>query len=257
MPIIKCKSHIDVYEYRTKSKDPHELSGRGLNKQLTQFISRNILNEISLTDTDTLVDIGCGDGTLIQLIDKQLTQIIGISPSKAEADRVRPLVEEIPNTTIEEGLAQQTNLPSNIANVVICNGVFIYLSGVEVDDAFKELIRISKDNSIIYIGETPSIDEYADKKFGDSILLWLWWTLKNQGVNSFFRRVKQTLTALLSKEPLVIAPKDLFFATPENFIAQAKKYGLHLEKHFQHSELNPEGEVVKNPTRWNYIFSKK
>ena len=56
MPILKCKTHIEVYEHRAHAKDSHELSGRGNKKYLTKFISHNILNEVKPKKIDKIVD---------------------------------------------------------------------------------------------------------------------------------------------------------------------------------------------------------
>ena len=49
--------------------DIKEFSGRGTNDTLTEFINRNILEELTLLPNDRLVDIGCGDGMLVRLFD--------------------------------------------------------------------------------------------------------------------------------------------------------------------------------------------
>ena len=48
-----------------------DLALRGKNKQaLTQRVQEQIVREVGLTADDTLVDIGCGDGTLLLLAKK-------------------------------------------------------------------------------------------------------------------------------------------------------------------------------------------
>ena len=256
MPILKCKTHIEVYEHRAYAKDSHELSGRGDKKYLTKFISHNILTEVQPKKMDTIVDIGCGDGTLLKIINDNIKTTIGVLPTKAEITRIGLDIKNTDNVSLLQGTVQCTNIHSSIADIVICNGVLMYVGNTEVDLALKEMARIPKKDGKIYLGEVSSIDEYKDKKFGSSIFLWLTWTLKNQGVYAFTSRLKQTLTAIISNEPLVVGPKSHFFSDPAQLIERAKKNGLRTEKYFRHIELNGSRDPIINNNRWNYIFLK-
>jgi ubiquinone/menaquinone biosynthesis C-methylase UbiE len=70
-----------------------------------------------------------------------------------------------------------------------------------VKDALREIARITKPSGHVFIGEVPYVNEHEGKKYGDSISLWLWWVLRNQGLAQFFTRLKQTFVALFYKEP--------------------------------------------------------
>lgn len=256
MPILKCKTYIDVYEKKAKSRDPNELSGRTGRPDLTAFVCKSIVSRLSTSPSDTLVDIGCGDGTLIRLVSGVVSQAIGVLPTDAEVERVRTLLNDISNCQIVRGLAQSTGLPSQVANKVICNGVLILLTDSEVEDALRKIVRISKAGACVFIGEVPYLNEQEGKNYGDSILLWLWWVLRNHGPTQFIIRLGQTLTALFSKEPLIVAPKVHFFVDPEAFVRTARSCGLVEKAHFRHRELTHAGEECDSKTRWDYIFEK-
>ncbi len=256
MPILKCKTHIEVYEHRAYARDSHELSGRGNKKYLTKFISHNILNEVQPKKTDKIVDIGCGDGTLLKIINGNTKTAIGVLPTKAEIIRIGLDIKNTDNVNLFQGTAQCTNIQPSTADIVICNGVLMYVDNAEIDLALKEMARITKKGGKVFLGEIPSIDEYKHKEFGSSILLWLTWTLRHQGFNAFSSRLKQTVTAMISNEPLVVAPKSHFFSEPAQFIERAKKNSLRAEKYFRHIELNDSREPIINNNRWNYIFIK-
>jgi hypothetical protein len=108
----------------------------------------------------------------------------------------------------------------------------------------------------VFVGEVPCLNEQEGKKYGDSIALWLWWVLRNQGSAQFMTRLRQTLTALFSKEPLIVAPKIHFFADPEVFVRTARGCGLVETARFRHRELTNAGEECDSETRWDYIFEK-
>ena len=106
MPILKCKTHIEVYEHRAYARDSHELSGRGNKKYLTKFISHNILNEVQPKKTDKIVDIGCGDGTLLKIINGNTKTAIGVLPTKAEIIRIGLDIKNTDNVNLFQGTDQ-------------------------------------------------------------------------------------------------------------------------------------------------------
>ena len=254
MPIIKCKDHIEVYERKARSGDLHELSGRTGRADLTQYVAQSIAATLPLRSGDLLVDIGCGDGTLIGLVADKVASVVGILPTAAEVGRVRPLFTSNERIEIRQGLSQQTGLPAAIADVVVCNGVFLLLSSSQVDQSFREIARIGKPGSTAFIGEVPRVDEFRDRTYGDSIGGWLWWVLRNQGLGAFATRLRQTLVAFLSSEPMMIGPKEYFFCEPAAFIALAQAHGLKLQTHFPHPEVATTGENMSSATRWDYVF---
>ena len=118
MPIVKCDNFIDVYRHKAGSKDINDLSGRTGRPDLTQFVSRQIVAELHLEKTDVLVDIGCGDGTLLRLAAETVGAGIGILPTEEEVNRVRAELGSIPTIQIQQGLVQHTSLDAAVADKV-------------------------------------------------------------------------------------------------------------------------------------------
>src|SRR5947209_14550853 len=85
----------DYVEYcREVAHRVHEvddLALRGKNKRkVTQRILARILREIELGPSDHLVDIGCGDGTLLRFAqDAGVSNVIGLLATEEEAQLVR------------------------------------------------------------------------------------------------------------------------------------------------------------------------
>lgn len=254
MPIVKCRDHIEVYEQKARSGDLHELSGRTGRGDLTQFVAQSIAATLELQSADVLVDIGCGDGTLIGLVAGQVARAVGILPTAAEVGRIQPLFAGNGRVEIRQGLSQETGLPPAVADKVVCNGVFLLLTATQVEQSFREIARIGKPGSTVFIGEVPCIDEFRDRTYGDSIRGWLWWVLRKQGVGAFAVRLRQTLVAAMSSEPMTIAPKVHYFRDPAGFIALAQAHGLKLRTHFPHPEVSVAGERANSATRWDYVF---
>jgi hypothetical protein len=150
-------------------------------------------------------------------------------------------------------------LPTSYSDIIVCNGV-LNLAGTSLGDikiAFLEFFRIAKKKSVLFIGEMPARNEFLGKDYKNSIFIWLYWVFRNLGIRIFFKRVKQTILALLTKEPFIIYPKNNFFMKPENFIKLAKQYNFEIKEYYRHSEIDENGKEYFSNSRFNYLFFKK
>lgn len=269
MTIVKTKSLVETYRAKASSKDINELTGRTGRPDLTKFV----INQMALklpTEADTiLVDIGCGDGLFLLKsadngLDSYKGRLIGILPTAEEVARVRNhlLLESNTNQyliSIELGLAEKTNVPSSYCDTLVCNSV-LHGGGQTIENvklALSEFYRITKVGGTIFIGEMPDSNEMEGRDYGNSITSWLLWVLKNQGFKSFWTRLKQTVPALFSSEPFVIAPKNMFYMPPVNFIALLAQHGIEVVEHYKHKEIDNEGNIFDSKTRWDYIAVKR
>jgi SAM-dependent methyltransferase len=266
MAIHKAENLIEAYRAKSRSKDINELTGRTGRPDLTRFVTRNIAARLPLNPSSCVVDVGCGHGLLLQYaaekgVDPYVGRLIGILPTKEEVSRVRNhLLENCASgpISIEMGTAEQTNLPADYADVVICNSV-IHDAGRSIDlarAALAEFNRTTKIGGVLFIGELPDSNELEAKNYGDSITGWLLYVLKNQGLSAFFVRLKQVAVALVSTEPFVVAPKKYFYCAPDDFIALAKQFGFEPVEHYRHVGIDADGKEQISPTRWDYLFRK-
>ncbi len=234
----------------------HELSGRGGNNLLTEFISREILEKLPTFEKAKLVDIGCGDGTLLALASPKIESGFGILPSNIEVERVAAALCSCNNLSIIKGLSSALPLNSGCADLVVCNGVFILLDENDVFKSLDEISRILKPEAFVFIGEIPKSDEMVDKTYGDSLVKWLYWTLCKQGSSNFIAALIKCIKAFLFKEKFIISPKKIFFCDPSFIIHEAEKRSLINIEYFPHRELDSGGSVVSSKTRFDYIFKK-
>lgn len=257
MAIVKCNDWIDVYKAKSKSKDVHELSGRGTRAVLTEYINDQLVNLLPLHKDNTLVDIGCGDASFLRKIAALIKNGIGILPSEDEKGKViQFLGEQFPNITIQKGLASTLPLTDHIADVIVCNGVLILLSAEAVSEALGEIARIAKPGATVYIGEVPEKNEFAGRTYGDSIIKWLWYIYKNRGSQAFKRSVFQVLKACFTQEPFIISPQVHFYMESSKFIQEAKNHGLECVRYFNHWHLDENQSAIDHPTRINYLFKR-
>jgi hypothetical protein len=120
MPILRAGSVLDAYRIRASMPSVHALTGRP-DPSFTKMVVGKILAVVQPQPSDILLDVGCGDGSLMRQCDCPSIEIL---PSQEECRRLKSVYPEL---DVRVGLAQQLPLPDVCATKVVCNGVFIYL----------------------------------------------------------------------------------------------------------------------------------
>jgi ubiquinone/menaquinone biosynthesis C-methylase UbiE len=256
MTIVRAPNFIEEYRARAQSSDVNEITGRTGRRDLTAFVTARVLERLSLCPSDTLVDVGCGDASLLANASAAVSggRFIGILPTAEELALVQA-TRRLDGISIMIGLAEATGLPPGSADKVVCNSVLHIVPDVAA--TLRELARIAKAGAVVFIGEVPKVDEKAGKRYGDSLTKWLIYVLRTRGISSFASKLRLVLRALLSSEPLVISPKTVFFIQPQAFIAMAERYGLRLIESFPHPEITSAGTIYESPTRVDYLFRRQ
>lgn len=255
MPVIRVDNYFDAYRLRSQSGDVHELAARPDKKPVTEFVNRRILEVLQPGPDDLLVDIGCGDASLLRLLGSGSKGCIGIVASPEEKCRLQAT---FPGLSIEASDVQRLPLASGIATKIVCNAVLMYLpSETEVRAALCEIRRIACRNAMIWVGEIPEIDEYAYYGIyrGNSILGFLRHVLRRNGVRAFLGMVRRWGKAVLGKEQIVLNSAGLFHVGPEKMVKLAEGCGLQLKTHFRHKEVDQQGSVVDSQFRYDYLFT--
>lgn len=256
MSIIKVQSVIEKYRELAKSESLHALSGRADRSDITAFISDYIYANLSINDGESLVDIGCGDGTFLSKFIDRNVNAIGILPTNEEVLRVQEKFSRIEHINIIKGLTSCTGLHSESIDKVVCNGVFIVLTSEdEVKESLQEIARIAKPGAEIYIGELAFKNEMEGKNYGNSILGWLVWVLRHQGAKAFIKRFNEVVKAVFTKEPFIIADKKHFYVREDIFIKWAIACGLEIVK-LQKSKTLINSQICDSDSRYDYVFRK-
>lgn len=264
MTIYKTKTLEETYRFKAGSRDINELNGRPGRRDLTDFVAEQILGKIRLNAGDILIDVGCGDGTLLKKImkkgfNKDKCRILGILPSQEEVNRVKQDFFQNDSVHYREvsiirGKAEEIDLPNDFCDHVICNSV-LHGSGqrlVNVKSAIEEFNRVMKIGGQLYIGEMPEINELDGKNYGSSVIGWLIYLIRTKGMIAFISGLKTVIISLLTEEPFIITPKFMFFIKPVNFEEMLQSYGFRLLEKMRHYEIDNSGNRVVSKTRWNY-----
>lgn len=255
MPVVRINNYVDAYRLRAQAEDIHELAARPDRKSQTEFVNRQILSAIQLAPDDVLVDIGCGDATLLRMAEGLAAKCIGVSGSVEEQKR---LESAFPGLTFMASPAQTLPLGSASASKIVCNATLFYLpSENDVLAALREMARIACPSATIWIGDMPAIDEYAHYKMyrGTSMLELLLHLKKHNGLRAVAGMVRRWLKAVAGSEQIVLNSCGMFSMSPDRMLQVAESCGLKPKTHFRHRELGQDGKVTDSKFRYDYIFT--
>jgi ubiquinone/menaquinone biosynthesis C-methylase UbiE len=228
------------------ARDPHDLALRGKDKhEITRLIQERIVEVVDLHQGDDLVDIGCGDGTLLRMAEQTGAHTaIGLLATDEEVAVLRRL-----GLTAKQGLTDQLPIADASASVVVCNSVLLVVPRERIPASLREIYRISKPGGRIFVGEIP-FDQPHDPspqfKTGKELLSHLY---RENGLRTWFGMLRRMAWWQLTGTPAVLNSGTAisFWATAEEFIAMAEAAKLRLVRYWQHDHPN---------TRNNYLFRK-
>lgn len=231
---------IDVYSKAAKVKDFHLMSGNN-DRHKTMFVSKAIIKVIEPKPDEIVLDVGCGDGTLVKMIN-----CVGVTTTDLETNRLR---QEYPNLKFVTGLSESLPFDDLSIDKIVCNSVLLLLDVEGVKKSLVEFHRVLKKGGLVYMGEIPEELEFEIPK---SMLKRAISRLRKDGV---FRTAKMVLEA--SKEKVVegkfVRLETHYFSKPEDFVSVVKQCGFEYKFHFKHNTLDNDGKIT-NTGRWNYVF---
>jgi SAM-dependent methyltransferase len=227
-------------------RDVQDLALRGKNKQeITRLIQERIVRELDLRPGDDVVDVGCGDGTLLTMATRAgVRSAIGLLATEEEAAIVRRL-----GLRVQPGLTDRLPLPDQSASVVVCNNVLLVVPRERIPASVREICRIARPEARVFLGEIPVGPGPIPMPQFTGARAALDYIYRKQGLRAWlgmWRRMaysKITGQAMIIRDGAAIA----FYAEPPEFIAMAQAAGLELVRYWQHEY--PAG-------RYNYLFKK-
>jgi len=255
MPVLRVNNYVDAYRLRAQAEDVHDLAARPDKPFVTELVNRQILDAIQPSSEDFLVDIGCGDASLVRMAGARALKCVGIAGSVEEKLR---LESEFPGVSILAGQAQSLPLESRSATKIVCNGMMHYLpSEDDVKAALREMARIAIPGATIWIGEVPEINEYVHYGMyrGNSMLGYLWHLLGHNGLRAFLGMIRRWIKAVFGKERIVLNSAGMFYASPDRMRTLAKSCGLVPKAHLRSKEIDSEGKISDSKLRYDYVFT--
>jgi len=240
----------DYVEYCRESarnaRDLHDLALRGRHKkETTRRVHEHIVQAVDLRPDDVLVDIGCGDGTLLRMAGTlRVRSAIGLLATEEEVRLVRET-----GVDARQGLTHELPLPDAMASVVVCNNVLLIVPREKILASLREMWRIAKPGARIFIGEIPFAEPKDPTPSFQTRRELLSFLYRERGVRAWLGMLRRMAWWRLTGQAEVVRPGTVvsFYATPEEFIALANKAGLDLVRYWRHDDPD---------TRNNYLFRK-
>jgi ubiquinone/menaquinone biosynthesis C-methylase UbiE len=228
-------------------RDVQDLALRGKNKQaVTRRIQEKILNELELRTDDDLIDIGCGDGTLLRLArERGIQSAAGFLATEEEAAIVRGL-----GLQVSQAFTDKLPLADNCASVVVCNSVLLVVPREKIPASLREIYRACKPGARIFIGEIPVEPGPPPEPEFTSARETLQYIYRKLGLRAWLGMLRRIIFWKLTGRPMVIRGGSTvaFYAQPADFVAMAEAAGLKLVRSWPHDDWPAD--------RYNYLFRK-
>jgi ubiquinone/menaquinone biosynthesis C-methylase UbiE len=243
------RSH-DYLEYcretAKRARDPHDLALRGREKkEVTKLVHEQIAEATGLRACDDLVDIGCGDGTMLRIAERVgANSAIGFLATEEEVALLRRF-----GLNVKQALTDQLPLPDASASVVVCNNVLLVVPREKITASLQEIFRIAKPGARIFLGEIPRQEQPDPTPPFNTRRELLSHLYRKHGLRTWFGMLRRMAYRQLTGQPALINTGTAisFWATPEEFVAMAHAIGLKLIRYEQ---------CAHYPTRNSYLFTK-
>jgi ubiquinone/menaquinone biosynthesis C-methylase UbiE len=223
-----------------------DLALRGKNKEaLTRRVQERIVHEVALTADDDIVDIGCGDGTLLLLAKKAgVRSATGFHATEEESAIVRSL-----GVDARQGYTDSLPLSDECASVVVCNNVLLIVPREKIPASLREIHRVAKPGARVLIGEIPFEPGPPPEPEFVTARETLAYLYRKYGLRTFLGMLRRMVYWKVTGQPMTIryGSQVSFYAQPDEFIAMAQSAGLELIRSWQHDDP---------ANRYNYLFRK-
>jgi ubiquinone/menaquinone biosynthesis C-methylase UbiE len=243
--------HSDDYveycrETAIRSRHLHDLALRGRGKEeVTRLVHERIVREVELAAGDDLVDIGCGDGTLLRMATELgVRSALGLHATEQEAKLVRGL-----GFSVKQGLSHNLPVADASASVVVCNNVLLVVPRANIPNTLREICRIAKPGGRVFLGEVPFVPGSAPEPQFAEVRNTLSYLYHKHGLRTWFGMLRRMAYSKVTGRPMIIhnGKKVAFYAQPEEFLAMTQAAGLRLVRYWRHEYID---------TRNNYLFHK-
>ena len=245
--IARSDDYIEYCRENAKrARDLHDLALRGRHKkETTRRVHERIIEAVKLVPDDDLVDIGCGDGTLLRMAQERgVRSATGFLATNEEVALVRRT-----GVSVQQGLSHQLPLRDEVASVVVCNSVLLIVPREEIPASLREIWRIAKHGARIFLGEIPfvkTVDPTPTFSTRRELLSQLY---RQHGFRTWAGMARRMAWWSVTGQPAIIRPGTVisFYATAEEFISLAEQAGLKMLRYWRHEDPD---------TRNNYLFRK-
>lgn len=108
-----------------------------------------LVKEIKKNKTGTLLDVGCGTGNVLKLLEDSNFDMTGIDYSENMINQAKSNLDEKVSLYISD--AEKMQFEDKSFDIIVCNASFHHYP--HPLETLKEMRRVAKDNAKLYIGE--------------------------------------------------------------------------------------------------------
>jgi ubiquinone/menaquinone biosynthesis C-methylase UbiE len=233
-------------ETAKKARDPHDLALRGREKkEITKLVHEQIAEATGLRSGDDLVDIGCGDGSMLRIAERVgASSAIGFLATEEEVALLRRF-----GLNVQQALTNRLPLADASASVIVCNSVLLVVPREQIPTSLQEIFRIAKPAARIFLGEIPRQEQRDPTPPFNTRRELLSHLYRKHGFRTWFGMLRRMAYRQLTGQSALVNTGTAisFWATPEEFVAMAQAAGLRLVRYEQCAHYT---------TRNSYLFTK-
>ena len=141
--------------------DPAKIAGydqafSSFSNETLNEITNDIKKKLELQSSDSLFELGCGSGLLLNVLSNVVMDHAGTDLSAGMVERAKQLY---PHLKVKQSDSLSLDFPDNSFSKLYVHAVFQYFPDYEyAEKVIDELFRIGKDNSIVHLSNIMDID---------------------------------------------------------------------------------------------------
>lgn len=163
----ESKDYVKLfYKELSKECDPKDfwgqvkrtVNGNPVTQDQIDLIEETVCRELQFTDSDTVLDIGCGNGALSVLFFPRIRSLVGVDFSEYLIAVAKENFEKSPDYTFHLGDALEFILDYKDKGKItkaLCYGTFAYFSADVAEKMLLHLNKEYKNLTRIFIGNLP------------------------------------------------------------------------------------------------------
>ena len=135
-------------EYTDWLENQKDKKGFAFNQSLTRAIIERLPNDNGLS----LLDLGCGDGSLLSLLCSHYSKVLGIDGAEKMIEVARNKYPQLKESFLVCDITKQFPLLDNSYDIVLCNMVLMDLENIE--STIREIHRVLRQNGVFILTTT-------------------------------------------------------------------------------------------------------